>query len=92
MAAVLDVRDHHHGAGASFSRGLCIRGSVGCMPCASSAGSSGGYDLPKAVVMLQGLYKFHQYQVVGRHLPTPNDETPQIYRMKLWATDAVRAK
>lgn len=42
--------------------------------------------------MLQGLYKFHQYQVVGRHLPTPNDETPQIYRMKLWATDAVRAK
>ena len=43
-------------------------------------------------MMLQGLYKFHQYQVVGRHLPTPNDETPQIYRMKLWATDAVRAK
>ncbi|KAL3139206.1 60S ribosomal protein L18-A [Trebouxia sp. C0010 RCD-2024] len=42
--------------------------------------------------MVQGLYKFHQYQVVGRHLPTPNDETPQIYRMKLWATDAVRAK
>ena len=30
--------------------------------------------------------------MVGRHLPTPNDETPQIYRMKLWATDAVRAK
>ena len=42
--------------------------------------------------MLQGLYKFHQYQVVGRHSPTPNDENPQIYRMKLWATDAVRAK
>ncbi len=42
--------------------------------------------------MLQGLYKFHQYQVVGRHLPTANDENPQIYRMKLWATDAVRAK
>ncbi|DBA72058.1 hypothetical protein WJX79_004475 [Trebouxia sp. C0005] len=42
--------------------------------------------------MVQGLYKFHQYQVVGRHLPTANDENPQIYRMKLWATDAVRAK
>lgn len=42
--------------------------------------------------MLQGLYKFHQYQVVGRHLPTKADENPQIYRMKLWALDAVRAK
>ena len=66
--------------------------SLGFMPNASSTGSCGGWDLHKAVVMLQGLYKFHQYQVVGRHLPTPNDETPQIYRMKLWATDAVRAK
>ena len=42
--------------------------------------------------MVQGLYKFHQYQVVGRHLRKANDENPQIYRMKLWATDAVRAK
>ena len=42
--------------------------------------------------VLQGLYKFHQYQVVGRHLPTKADENPQIYRMKLWALDAVRAK
>eukprot|EP00897_Mesotaenium_endlicherianum_P005431 jgi/Mesen1/4916/ME000246S04146 len=37
-------------------------------------------------------FKFHQYQVVGRALPTPNDETPKIYRMKLWAVDEVRAK
>lgn len=42
--------------------------------------------------LLQGLYKFHQYQVVGRHLPTKDNENPQIYRMKLWALDAVRAK
>ncbi|KAG5614619.1 hypothetical protein H5410_014443 [Solanum commersonii] len=37
-------------------------------------------------------YKFHQYQVVGRALPTETDEHPKIYRMKLWATNEVRAK
>lgn len=36
--------------------------------------------------------QFHQYQVVGRGLPTENDEHPKIYRMKLWATNEVRAK
>jgi large subunit ribosomal protein L18Ae len=36
--------------------------------------------------------QFHQYQVVGRGLPTPTDEHPKIYRMKLWATNEVRAK
>ncbi len=41
---------------------------------------------------LQGGYKYHQYQVVGRHVPTEKDSDPTIYRMKLWATDAVRAK
>ncbi|WOK99263.1 hypothetical protein Cni_G07975 [Canna indica] len=35
---------------------------------------------------------FHQYQVVGRGLPTETDEHPKIYRMKLWATNEVRAK
>lgn len=40
----------------------------------------------------QGGYKFHQYQVVGRHLPTEADPEPTLYRMKLWATDEVRAK
>jgi large subunit ribosomal protein L18Ae len=29
---------------------------------------------------------------VGRALPTPGDEHPKIYRMKLWATNEVRAK
>jgi large subunit ribosomal protein L18Ae len=42
--------------------------------------------------MLQGGYKYHQYQVVGRHLPTEKEPEPTIYRMKLWATDPVRAK
>ena len=41
---------------------------------------------------LQGGYKYHQYQVVGRHLPTEKEPEPTVYRMKLWATDAVRAK
>lgn len=36
--------------------------------------------------------QFHQYQVVGRALPTESDEHPKIYRMKLWATNEVRAK
>ncbi|XP_029123573.1 large ribosomal subunit protein eL20y isoform X1 [Elaeis guineensis] len=39
-----------------------------------------------------GNFRFHQYQVVGRALPTPSDEHPKIYRMKLWATNEVRAK
>ncbi|CAL8147870.1 unnamed protein product [Prunus armeniaca] len=39
-----------------------------------------------------GTFKFHQYQVVGRKLPTASDEHPKIYRMKLWANNEVRAK
>lgn len=34
----------------------------------------------------------HQYQVVGRALPTETEAQPKIYRMKLWATNEVRAK
>ncbi|KAL6270327.1 hypothetical protein ACE6H2_027238 [Prunus campanulata] len=37
-------------------------------------------------------FRFHQYQVVGRALPSEKDEHPKIYRMKLWATNEVRAK
>jgi large subunit ribosomal protein L18Ae len=36
--------------------------------------------------------RFHQYQVVGRHLPTEHEPEPKVYRMKLFATDHVRAK
>lgn len=36
--------------------------------------------------------QFHQYQVVGRGLPTESDPQPKIYRMKLWANNEVRAK
>lgn len=38
------------------------------------------------------MVQFHQFQVVGRALPTESDEHPKIYRMKLWATNEVRAK
>lgn len=41
---------------------------------------------------LQGIYQWHQYQVVGRHLPTAADENPTVYRMKVWAQDKVQAK
>ncbi|EFJ31458.1 hypothetical protein SELMODRAFT_227198 [Selaginella moellendorffii] len=37
-------------------------------------------------------FRFHQYQVVGRATPTPDNEHPKMYRMKLWAGDEVRAK
>jgi len=41
---------------------------------------------------VQGAFKYHQYQVVGRHLPTEHNENPELYRMKLWASDTVAAK
>eukprot|EP00216_Chloropicon_sp_CCMP2111_P006643 CAMPEP_0198235806 /NCGR_PEP_ID=MMETSP1446-20131203/1706_1 /TAXON_ID=1461542 ORGANISM="Unidentified sp, Strain CCMP2111" /NCGR_SAMPLE_ID=MMETSP1446 /ASSEMBLY_ACC=CAM_ASM_001112 /LENGTH=179 /DNA_ID=CAMNT_0043917193 /DNA_START=35 /DNA_END=574 /DNA_ORIENTATION=- len=37
-------------------------------------------------------FKYHQYQVVGRHLPTDSEPNPTLFRMKVWATDEVRAK
>ncbi|KAG6405035.1 hypothetical protein SASPL_132615 [Salvia splendens] len=45
-----------------------------------------------ALAVTLGVTKFHQYQVVGRALPTETEEHPKIYRMKLWATNEVRAK
>lgn len=41
---------------------------------------------------VQGNFKWHQYQVVGRLLPTDSTPEPTVYRMKIWATDAVRAR
>jgi len=35
---------------------------------------------------------FIEYQVVGRHLPTPNEPTPKIYRMRIFAQNEVVAK
>lgn len=44
------------------------------------------------IVFVRLVQQFHQYQVVGRALPTATNETPKAYRMKLWATNEVRAK
>ena len=35
---------------------------------------------------------FHEYQVVGRHLPTEAEPTPKIYRMRIFAPNEVVAK
>lgn len=37
-------------------------------------------------------FKYHQYQIVGRHVPTEAAPEPKLFRMKLWAKDMVRAK
>lgn len=37
-------------------------------------------------------YNYRQFQIVGRHLPTEREPEPQIFRMKLWARDDVKAK
>ncbi|KAK4766478.1 hypothetical protein SAY87_008120 [Trapa incisa] len=51
------------------------------------------FALPNQVrIPAMAPFRFHQYQVVGRALPTEGDEHPKIYRMKLWATNEVRAK
>ena len=42
--------------------------------------------------VVQGNHKWHQYQVVGRLLPTEKAPEPTVYRMKIWAQDAVRAR
>lgn len=36
--------------------------------------------------------RYHQYQIVGRHLPTEAEPEPQVYRMKMWSTNKVRAR
>ena len=36
--------------------------------------------------------QYHQYQVVGRHVPTESNPEPEVFRMKLWALDDVKAR
>ncbi|CAG8603690.1 5582_t:CDS:2, partial [Paraglomus brasilianum] len=36
--------------------------------------------------------RFHEYQVVGRKLPSPKDQIPQLYRMRIFAPNEVIAK
>ncbi|KAL5731809.1 60S ribosomal protein L18A [Ranunculus cassubicifolius] len=37
-------------------------------------------------------FRIRQYQVAGRALPSEGAEHPKMFRMKLWATNEVRAK
>ncbi|MEW5306311.1 MAG: hypothetical protein WDW38_007128 [Sanguina aurantia] len=41
---------------------------------------------------MQGIFKYKQFQVVGRHNPTEAEPTPTVYRMKVWAEDDTKAK
>ncbi|KAG9098041.1 60S ribosomal protein L20 [Ceratobasidium sp. UAMH 11750] len=36
--------------------------------------------------------RYIEYQVIGRKLPTPHDETPKLYRMRIFAPNEVVAK
>ncbi|SAM02812.1 hypothetical protein [Absidia glauca] len=36
--------------------------------------------------------RFHEYQVVGRKLPSEQDRTPKLYRMRIFAPNDVVAK
>ena len=50
------------------------------------------FATPNPLHKQPGGYKFHQYTVVGRHLPSAADPEPTLFRMKLWATDDARAR
>ncbi|MCJ1309759.1 60S ribosomal protein L20 [Agyrium rufum] len=36
--------------------------------------------------------RLKEYQVIGRHLPTPTNESPKLYRMRIFAANTVVAK
>jgi hypothetical protein len=36
--------------------------------------------------------RLHEYQVIGRKLPTENDSTPKLYRMRIFAPNTQVAK
>lgn len=40
----------------------------------------------------QTTHNIHQYLVVGREIPSEKNPTPAIYKMRIFARDAVRAK
>ncbi|KAF9547566.1 60S ribosomal protein L20 [Mortierella hygrophila] len=44
------------------------------------------------LTLLSGSATLHEYQLVGRHLPTEKDATPKLFRMRLFATNEVIAK
>ncbi|KAF9953672.1 60S ribosomal protein L20, partial [Mortierella alpina] len=43
-------------------------------------------------ITLKSRSLLHEYQLVGRHLPTEKEPTPKLFRMRLFATNEVIAK
>jgi len=43
-------------------------------------------------LLLYSIMGLEEYQVVGRHLPTPNEANPKLYRMRIFAPNEVVAK
>eukprot|EP01133_Synstelium_polycarpum_P015341 gene15341-18189_t len=41
---------------------------------------------------MQAVQSIHEYQVVGRHVPTEREANPKIFRMRLFAKTTVHAK
>ncbi|KAF9560084.1 60S ribosomal protein L20 [Mortierella alpina] len=44
------------------------------------------------IAINQERVRLHEYQLVGRHLPTEKEPTPKLFRMRLFATNEVIAK
>jgi large subunit ribosomal protein L18Ae len=40
----------------------------------------------------QAAHNVHQFLVVGRHVPTEKTPNPKIFKMRIFADDATRAK
>ena len=40
----------------------------------------------------QAAHNVHQFLVVGRHVPTEKNPNPKIFKMRIFADDATRAK
>merc|ERR1711988_1609826 len=50
-------------------------------------GSSAHSDIQSMVK-----YDYHQYEVIGRHVPTERDPAPKAYRIKLFTKNETQAK
>merc|ERR1712196_17085 len=49
-----------------------------------------GSLIADAVVMVK--YDYHQYEVIGRHVPTERDPEPKAYRIKLFTKNETQAR
>lgn len=56
----------------------------------SNWGNKANYLLRVANMRFPG--RLQEYQVIGRHLPTENNPTPALYRMRIFAPNTVVAK